>query len=214
MRNRAFTLIELLVVIGIIALLASIMLPVFKTVMERAHMTQDASNLRQIGIGFTAYFNDHDDTIMTTGTWPALVGPGSSGNYVSDWHVFQSPFDRRVFSTNSPQNVSYGMNDNILTLTNTNTTVTSYHYPSALMLLGPADSKSGSGLSFANSSTTNTTKVLPGSGIVGLAGNYTLLNVLCLDGHVMQGMKASDFNTTNYNANTTGQSEFWNPLAD
>ena len=40
----------------------------------------------------------------------------------------------------------------------------------------------------------------------------TIMNVLYQDGHV-GSMKATDFNNTNYNPNTTGQSEFWQPLA-
>src|SRR5450755_1222820 len=114
MRNRAFTLIELLVVIGIIALLASIALPVFKTAQERAHGVQDASNIRQIGIGLVSYLNDHDDTMLSGTTWATALGPnGTSSAYVSDWHVFQSPFDNRSY-TASPANLSYGMNDAIL----------------------------------------------------------------------------------------------------
>ncbi|TVS06348.1 MAG: DUF1559 domain-containing protein [Phycisphaerales bacterium] len=61
MRNRspatrhAFTLIELLIVIAIIAVLIGIMLPSLAGARESARRLQCGSNLRQMGVGFTAY---------------------------------------------------------------------------------------------------------------------------------------------------------------
>ncbi|MGA3169672.1 MAG: prepilin-type N-terminal cleavage/methylation domain-containing protein [Chthoniobacteraceae bacterium] len=215
-QKRAFTLIELLVVIAIIAILASIAMPVYRTVQERAKGTADANNLRQLGIGFTAYLGDNSDTMFSTTaalgpgtvTWSAALGPGSASNYVSDWHTFQSPFDTRSFTNTAPQNVSYGMNSYILN--STITTATSWHYPSALCLLGPEVTANGSNLIFAGNSAAMTS-VTPGS-VPGLMGNQTLMNVLFEDGHVSTITK-TNFNTLNYDANTSGQSEFWQPTA-
>lgn len=62
--NRAFTLIELLVVIAIIAILAAILFPVFAQAKEAAKKTSCISNLHQIGIAWTMYNGDNDDTLM------------------------------------------------------------------------------------------------------------------------------------------------------
>ena len=211
MRNRAFTLIELLVVIAIIALLASIAMPAYRTVQEKAHGTQDANNLRQLGIGLTAYLGDHDDTIFNSTTsssgttcWASQLGPGTSANYVSDWHAFVSPFDRRGYSGTTPANLSYGINANILALTSGSSTTTSFHYPSSLIVLGPADSANGSLVKFAGTST-NPVQIKPGSS-VGVMSSQTLMNVLFLDAHVGV-MKSSDFNNSTYNS-----SQAWYPL--
>jgi prepilin-type N-terminal cleavage/methylation domain-containing protein len=58
--NSAFTLIELLVVISIIAVLASIALPVFTSVQERGFQTKDLSNANQLALACKLYAGDHD----------------------------------------------------------------------------------------------------------------------------------------------------------
>jgi prepilin-type N-terminal cleavage/methylation domain-containing protein len=58
--NSAFTLIELLVVITIIAILASIALPVFNGVTERANQTKDLSNAKQIGLALKLFASDNN----------------------------------------------------------------------------------------------------------------------------------------------------------
>src|SRR6478672_3952934 len=58
--SSAFTLIELLVVITIIAILASIALPVFNGVTERANQTKDLSNAKQIGIAMKLFASDNN----------------------------------------------------------------------------------------------------------------------------------------------------------
>ena len=58
--NSAFTLIELLVVITIIAILASIALPVFNGVTERANQTKDLSNAKQVGVALKLFASDNN----------------------------------------------------------------------------------------------------------------------------------------------------------
>ena len=56
----AFTLIELLVVVGIVAVLAAILLPVFSAVALRADRVAAISQMRQISTALAAYAGEHN----------------------------------------------------------------------------------------------------------------------------------------------------------
>ena len=66
--NRGFTLIELLVVIAIIAILATILFPVFARAREKARQTTCMSNQRQIAASIQMYCQDHEEILPAVDT--------------------------------------------------------------------------------------------------------------------------------------------------
>lgn len=75
-RTKGFTLIELLVVITIIAILASILFPVFAGAREKARQSQCTSNMRNILMATSMYIQDADDHFPFWRTPCWVGGPG------------------------------------------------------------------------------------------------------------------------------------------
>ena len=73
-RGLAFTLLELLVVIAIIAVLAALLLPVLSRAKQRAGAATCTNNLRQLGLGFVLYRENHNDTFPAPGS-ASVYGP-------------------------------------------------------------------------------------------------------------------------------------------
>jgi prepilin-type N-terminal cleavage/methylation domain-containing protein/prepilin-type processing-associated H-X9-DG protein len=79
MKRRGFTLIELLVVIAIIAILASILFPVFARARENARRSSCQSNLRQLGLANLQYAQDYDERVVKGASDPGYPVPASEG---------------------------------------------------------------------------------------------------------------------------------------
>jgi prepilin-type N-terminal cleavage/methylation domain-containing protein/prepilin-type processing-associated H-X9-DG protein len=69
--KRGFTLIELLVVIAIIAILASILFPVFARARENARRSSCQSNEKQMALAALQYAQDYDERLFGHYTGPA-----------------------------------------------------------------------------------------------------------------------------------------------
>jgi len=203
--ERAFTLIELLVVIATIIILFAIATPVFNSVLERAKVTKDLSNLRQIGLATQLYMNDNSGVLFsTTGSWMSGLynadPPPATPKYLSSWGVFVSPFDRPASPrTSSPNNansaVSYGINGTSGVI---GMSADKISKPSVFIVFAPAQA-SGPAVNFQGIGNTTSQANLAGSSNVtvlaatsspggaatgGTQNNRTKINVVCADWHV------------------------------
>ena len=80
MNKKAFTLIELLVVIAIIGILAALIAPAMGKAREGARRAMCANNLRQHGVAWYLYLDDHNEC------FPKKAGPAS--DIQCSWYTF------------------------------------------------------------------------------------------------------------------------------
>jgi prepilin-type N-terminal cleavage/methylation domain-containing protein len=198
LRNRAaFTLIELLVVIGVIAVLVALALPVFSTIQERARVTQDMNNLRQLGLGTQMYLNDNDGVLfLPTSAWPVTL----QAKYLADWKVFLSPFDKR---TAPPTPVSYGMNVNAKSGAK-GLSADQITMPSQFIVYAAAP-ESTDPLTFTGISSAPKAPPTPGGSFAGTHNGRKRIDVCMADWH------AENMSWSDYSADPA--SPRWNPTA-
>jgi prepilin-type N-terminal cleavage/methylation domain-containing protein/prepilin-type processing-associated H-X9-DG protein len=84
--TRGFTLIELLVVIAIIAILSSILFPVFARARENARRSSCSSNVKQILLGVMQYTQDYDEK------YPPSFTFNGSGTPITAWYTYLQPY--------------------------------------------------------------------------------------------------------------------------
>jgi len=205
----AYTLIELVVVMAIIAILAGFSVAVFATIQERARITQDMNNLRQIALATQTYLNDNDGVFFlpTGGTspWMNSLHP----KYLSNWKIFQSPFDKRAPSeNNTTAPVSYGFNLNAQS-SGVSLLSDKITNPSMFILFAPAQGTLTT-VSFTGTAAASVTVNQAGGSQGGTHNNRKRINACMADLHVENMLWTVFINNTNSSSDPSA-SQRWTP---
>jgi len=220
--KRAFTLIELLVVIAAIGILMGLAVPALNSAYERAKVTKDLSNLRQIGAATQLFMNDNNGVFpgSATLTWMSQLNP----KYLSSWRVLESPFDKRPTDELGGVNtaVSYGINANVLP-GNVAISADKITKPVTFIVFAPAQ-KAGTTVSFQGAATSAApgvtvlaaTSTPPGANATGgTSNNRAKINALCADWHaetmLWSATSPAFINTGPATATDTDADHRWTP---
>lgn len=109
-----FTLVELLVVIGILAILAAILLPVFAAARRAARKTACLSNLHQLALAQKMYCDDNDRVLVParagSPTWCVILQP-----YLKSTQLLRCPEEGEGQTVAGAEDLphSYGINYNL-----------------------------------------------------------------------------------------------------
>jgi prepilin-type N-terminal cleavage/methylation domain-containing protein len=87
--SAAFSLVELLVVIAMIAILAALLLPALSVARSKARAAQCVSHLRQWGLAFRQYADDHTDFLPRRGQG---IQPLAQIDRPEDWFNALPPY--------------------------------------------------------------------------------------------------------------------------
>ncbi|WP_277202086.1 DUF1559 domain-containing protein [Victivallis vadensis] len=101
MKRRIFTLIELLIVIAIIAILAAMLLPALNKARDKAKSSACMNQLKQFGLGFTMFAQDHRDCLPNQNSANGRYAPGDGWQSKFGW------IDSRLFIKGT--NAEYAM---------------------------------------------------------------------------------------------------------
>jgi len=195
-----FTLIELLVVIVILGLLIAILLPAFGRARESARRAQCANNLRQHGIAWWLYLDDHNEC------FPAYIVPpsdiqcgviefgGWKGSMGDEYKAENRPLNRYLDVTDTSADIFHCPNDTKPSFSGKTLfdyLGNSYEMNSHILIFGAEGAEVPRPL---NTITRSYSKIYlereysgytPGHGMKGPTPPNTPLMVLFLDGHVI-----------------------------